>query len=175
MTGHRVKLLVAAALLVSSCSAVGESLEGRVVHVQDGDTLTVLVVKVQVKEQVKVRLVEIDAPESRQAFGNRSRESLAAMCAGKTARVEWTTKDRFKRTLGRVWCDGIDANAEQVKRGMAWVFDRYVTDQSLYQVQDGARSAKLGLWADASPTPPWEWRRQQREEAKASKSASPGK
>jgi endonuclease YncB( thermonuclease family) len=53
-------------------------------------------------------------------------------------------KDRNGRTLGRVWCGGIDANAEQVRRGMAWVFDRYVRDRSLYPLQDAARSARRG-------------------------------
>ncbi len=52
-----------------------------------------------------------------------------------------------------------DANVEQVRRGMAWVFDRYVTDRSLYAVQDEARAARRGLWADPDPVPPWEWRR----------------
>jgi hypothetical protein len=61
--------------------------------------------------------------------------------------------------LGRVWCGGIDANAAQVRRGMAWVFDRYVKDRSLYPLQDAARSARLGLWADAAPVPPWKWRK----------------
>jgi endonuclease YncB( thermonuclease family) len=80
------------------------------------------------------------------------------ICEKKTARVSWSEKDRNGRTLGRVWCGGIDANAEQVRRGMAWVFDRYVKDRSLYPLQDAARSARLGLWADAAPVPPWEWR-----------------
>jgi endonuclease YncB( thermonuclease family) len=75
--------------------------------------------------------------------------------------VVWTEKDRNGRTLGRVWCGGIDANAEQVRRGMAWVFDRYVKDRSLYPLQDAARSARMGLWADAAPVPPWEWRQAQ--------------
>jgi endonuclease YncB( thermonuclease family) len=66
--------------------------------------------------------------------------------------------DRNGRTLGRIWCAGIDANAEQVRRGMAWVFDRYVTDLSLYRLQEAARSSRLGLWSDSSPMPPWEWR-----------------
>lgn len=70
----------------------------------------------------------------------------------------WTERDRNGRTLGRVWCAGIDANAEQVRRGMAWVFDRYVKDRALYPLQDAARAQRLGLWSDAKPIPPWEWR-----------------
>ena len=61
--------------------------------------------------------------------------------------------------LGRVFCGGIDANAEQVRRGMAWVFDRYVKDRSLYPLQDEAKAARRGLWADKAPVAPWEWRK----------------
>ena len=128
------------------------------VAVADGDTITVL----REREQVKVRLVEIDAPEKAQAFGNRSKQSLSDLCFNKTARLDDKGKDRYGRTLARVYCDGADANAEQVRRGMAWVYDRYVTDRGLYSIQDEARAAKRGLWADNSPVPPWEWRRKKR-------------
>ena len=56
-------------------------------------------------------------------------------------------------------CEGVDANAEQVRRGMAWVYDRYVTDRALYAVQTEARDAGRGLWADPDAVPPWQWRR----------------
>jgi endonuclease YncB( thermonuclease family) len=85
-------------------------------------------------------------------------EGISDMCAKKRARVSWTEKDRNGRTLGRVWCGGIDANEEQIRRGMAWVFDRYVKDRSLYPLQDAARADHLGLWADAAPIAPWDWR-----------------
>ena len=131
---------------------------GKVVAVADGDTMTVL----KDLQQVKVRLTEIDAPEKKQAFGNRSKESLSDLCFGKTATLVEKGKDRYGRTLARVTCNGVDANAEQVKRGMAWVYDRYVTDKSLYAVQDAARASHLGLWHDEHPVPPWEWRRDKR-------------
>ena len=67
-------------------------------------------------------------------------------------------RDRYGRTIGRVSCAGIDANAEHVRRGMAWVFDRYATDRRLYAIQDEARAARRGLWSDAAPVPPWEYR-----------------
>ena len=134
--------------------ALADSIAGRVVGVSDGDTLTLL----SGREQIKVRLTEIDAPEKAQPFGNRSKLSLSALCFNKSAKLDDQGKDRYGRTLARVHCDGIDANAEQVRRGMAWVYDRYVTDRSLYQLQDEARAARRGLWADPSPMPPWEWR-----------------
>lgn len=69
------------------------------------------------------------------------------------------TTDRYKRYVARVSCNGVDANAAQLSRGMAWVYDKYVEDMSLYAVQDEAVQAKRGFWADTSPIPPWEWRR----------------
>ncbi len=146
----RVFLLLA----LASLPALGETLLGKVVKVSDGDTLTILVER----QQIKVRLSEIDAPELKQAFGQRARESLGELCARHAAIVRASGKDRFGRLLGRVECGGVGANAEQVRRGMAWVFDRYVTDRGLYTLQDGARLARLGLWSDAAPTAPWDWR-----------------
>jgi endonuclease YncB( thermonuclease family) len=148
--------LCIAGIVLGVCFRVAhaDTFEGAVVRVVDGDSLIVRFNK----QQIRVRLKEIDAPEIKQAFGKDSRQSLEQMCATKTVKVLWTEKDRNGRTLGRVWCAGIDANAEQVRRGMAWVFDRYVRDRSLYSLQDAARLGRLGLWADSAPIPPWRWR-----------------
>ncbi len=129
---------------------------GLVVAIADGDTLTVLN---QDSQQVKVRLAEIDAPERRQPFGTRSRQSLGELCHEKRAEVRVVDVDRYKRVVGRVSCEGVDANAAQVRRGLAWVYDRYAKDENLYRLQDEARSAGRGLWSDRDPVAPWEWRR----------------
>jgi endonuclease YncB( thermonuclease family) len=146
--------LVFGCLFIFGCSAHAEVSEGKVVRVVDGDSLIVLVGR----ERIRVRLKEIDAPELKQPFGKESQQALSALCANTFAHVAWAEKDRNGRTLGRVWCGGVDANAEQVRQGMAWVFDRYVKDRQLYSLQDAARSARLGLWSDVRPVPPWEWR-----------------
>jgi endonuclease YncB( thermonuclease family) len=133
------------------------------VKIQDGDTLTVLVSK----RQVRVRLHGIDAPEAGQPFSKRSRQSLADMCAAKDAQVNERGKDRYGRTIGRVTCAGVDANTEQVRRGMAWVFKRYAPFGSpLYEAEAYARLRHVGLWADAHPLAPWEYREQKRRTAK---------
>lgn len=132
--------------------------DGKVIGVADGDTLTVL----RDHDQIKVRLAEIDAPEKSQPFGKRSKQSLSELCFGKQARIEDKKHSQFKRSyeriIGRVYCDEVDVNAEQVRRGMAWTYDQYVTDPSMYAIQNMARSAKIGLWSDTNPTPPWKWR-----------------
>ena len=124
--------------------------------IADGDTLTVLTAA---RQQHKIRLAEIDAPEKTSPFGTKSKQSLSDLCFGKEAEVRPRAKDRYKRTVARVTCAGIDANAEQVNRGMAWVYRRYAKDHDLYVLEHGAKAGKRGLWADSSPTPPWQWRK----------------
>jgi len=135
-----------------------------VVGVTDGDTLTARCdAAADVTAQtIKVRLAEVDAPEHHQPFGARSREHLASLCFKQSAEVRPITAggglDRYGRTVVHVSCNGTDANSAQVHAGMAWVFDRYVADRSLYRLQDEARAEHRGLWADAHPVAPWEWR-----------------
>lgn len=137
---------------------VGALIVALVVSISDGDTLTVQ----DGRQQTKIRLAEIDAPEKAQAFGARAKQSLSDLCFGKQAEVIPQSRDRYGRTVARVRCGGVDANTEQVRRGMAWVFDRYVIDGSLYAEQEAARNSGRGLWADPTPVPPWEWRKGQR-------------
>ena len=130
-------------------------LSGRVVGVRDGDTLTL---RVEGKD-VRVRLDAVDAPELGQPYGKSARRSLAELCRGKNATVVERGKDDEGRTLGSVRCGSVDANAEQVRRGMAWVSLRYVPLGSpLYEAEASARLQKIGLWRGKEPVPPWEWR-----------------
>lgn len=130
-----------------------------IIAISDGDTLTA---RCNDDEQVKVRLTEIDAPEKAQPFGQRSKQSLSKLCYRAEAKIEIQTTDRYGRSIARVTCNGVDANTEQVRLGMAWVYDKYVKDKSLYAIQDQARAGKIGLWADPDPVPPWEWRHSRR-------------
>jgi endonuclease YncB( thermonuclease family) len=128
--------------------------EGKVVGVSDGDTLTVLISG----RQTKVRLAEIDAPEKRQPFGKRSKQSLSDLVYGKRVKVNQQDVDRYGRVVGRVYTESLDVNAEQLKRGMAWIYGQYNRDRSLLAVEQEARGAKRGLWTDPNPIPPWEYR-----------------
>lgn len=146
-------------LLALTGTAQAKTISGRVVSIADGDTLTILAAG---NKQERIRLAEIDAPESRQPFGQRSKQALVRMCGGKQAVAHVTDTDRYGRNIGRVVCDGVDTTVEQVKLGMAWVYDGYVKDRSLYQLQDKARKSKTGLWADPHAVKPWEWRKGKR-------------
>lgn len=150
------RFMFAGALLALAIPAQAEDISGHVVGVTDGDTLTLLDAG---KTQYKIRLGDIDAPESSQAYGTRSKQSLSDLCFDKDAVVRVLDHDRYGRTVGRITCAGVDANLEQVRAGMAWVYRQYLRDQALLTVEAEARQARRGLWADANPTPPWDYRR----------------
>lgn len=139
-------------------AAQAKSFSGKVISIADGDTLTVLN---ENKHQVKIRLAEIDAPESGQPFGTKSKQSLSELCFGKQAEVIPRATDRYKPTVARIKRAGVDANEEQVNRGMAWVYRKYAKDNYLYVLQHEAKAAKRGLWSEGTPISPSAWRHQQ--------------
>lgn len=155
-----------------TCAAVhAEVLMGKVVAVQDGDSITVLDGQ---KNQHKVRLWGIDAPELKQAFGNRSKQQLSDFVFGKDVEIERKGKDRYGRTLGIVFvemypfckpggpCFPIkqDVNNLMIMQGMAWWYQKYAPKAEQYaKAEKFARDTKKGLWVDENPIPPWEWRR----------------
>jgi endonuclease YncB( thermonuclease family) len=129
-------------------------IRAEVTGVADGDTLSVLLDGTR----ISVRLARIDAPEKRQPFGRRSEQSLRQLVWKRTVTLEWHRLDRYGRPIADVTLDGLDVNAEQVKRGMAWVYLQYSQDAKLIALEREARAAKLGLWEQPDPVAPWQWR-----------------
>jgi endonuclease YncB( thermonuclease family) len=132
------------------------TLDGRVVGITDGDTLTLLVGQ----RQVRVRLAQIDAPESNQPYGKKAKAALSALAFGRRAHVEVVDIDRYGRTVGEVFVDGIDVNREMVRAGHAWAYTKYSHTTEIIELEDSARTAKQGLWAlpENQREPPWLWR-----------------
>jgi micrococcal nuclease len=151
MKKFRILAVVALWLLVGVAHA---DFSGVVVSVLDGDTVDVLVDR----KPVRVRLAEIDAPEKAQAFGTRSRQTLAAAVFQQPVTVRTNGLDRYGRTIGTILVDGQSINRMMVAQGMAWVYRQYLVDRSLLDVEAAARSGRVGLWVDPNPTAPWEWR-----------------
>lgn len=150
-------LIACFVMATAALAAPPEAITGKVVSVHDGDTFTLLT---EDKAQVKIRLEGIDAPEAKQPFGAQARNALAALIAGKQVVVHPTGKDRYKRTLGRAESGGTNIGLRMVKDGFAWHFDKYSKDATLRSAQAEAKAASRGLWRDADPVPPWEFRKQ---------------
>ena len=159
------------AVILSAClvtPAAAERLTGRIIHVADGDTVTLLTGQ---NQSVRIRLSGIDAPEKRQPFGTRAREKMAFCAKGKTAVVDTHKKDRYGRQVGTVTVAGTDCGLELLKSGLAWYYAAYEKELPAAKrlpyrnAESAARRQKRGLWQDKSPQAPWDWRKAQRQPA----------
>ena len=158
-----MKLLMSFLLIFSVCTAsASKILQGKVVSVADGDTITVLDAE---KNQHKIRLQGIDAPEKAQAFGAKSKQALYEMVHGKTVQVSFEKSDKYGRILGKVLLDGQDICHQQIKAGLAWHYKKYqnqqpLVDRDAYSASEtAAKNEKLGLWSDPRPVAPWDFRK----------------
>lgn len=165
--------LLAASLVVFTATSTGSTtLSGKVVGISDGDTIVVLD---RGNQQHKIRVAGIDAPEKKQPFGQRSKEHLSDLVFGKEVDVVGNKTDRYGRTVGKVMvaprdcrepqCPRtVDAGLGQIEAGLAWWYRNYAKEQTpqdraIYESAEAtARNTRVGLWADGTPIPPWEWR-----------------
>ncbi|NCU31377.1 MAG: nuclease [Candidatus Moranbacteria bacterium] len=161
MTTIAFRAIVLSIFLIILANIPALAFSGKVVHVADGDTITVLNSD---KEQIKVRLYGIDTPERKQAFGAKATNFTKKMAAGKMVEVEIKDTDRYGRTVGLVKiAGGRVLNEELVRSGFAWVYTKYCKIPSLCvpwkALEESARKSRAGLWYDKNPVPPWEWRK----------------
>ncbi len=163
---HQILLIRIALLFLFLASGLvfADILKGKVVAVTDGDTVRVLDAN---KQQYKIRLLGIDAPEKRQPFGNKSKQSLSDLVFGKNMEVHYRKTDRYGRVLGKIVLNGLDINLEQIKRGFAWYYKKYEKSQEMgdrkkyFDAEVAARAAKVGLWTQSSElaVAPWDFRK----------------
>jgi endonuclease YncB( thermonuclease family) len=144
---------------------ITSSFEGQVIRVTDGDSITVRAGE----ENIKVRLAQIDAPETGQPWGTRSRQELADMVAGRTVIIKSTGQDRYGRTIAQIEADGVDVNRDMITRGAAWAYTTYVTDPSMIEAERTARARATGLWAmpENERIAPWVYRQERRAKQQA--------
>lgn len=151
----KCRLAALSAILWFSITASSETLEGLVISVADGDTFTLQVGD----ERQRIRLSEIDTPERDQPWGDEAKAALVSKVESKLVQVTIVNTDQYGRKVGKVWLNGRDINRELVSEGHSWVYERYLIDETLLDVQELAKSEKRGLWRSPEPIPPWEWRR----------------
>lgn len=149
------RILALAVLLCASGLAQAAEFSARVIAVLDGDTVLVK----RANGLVKIRMAEIDAPEKAQIFGETSRQSLSGMVLGKQVKVVSQAVDQYGRMVAHLSVDGLDVNAEQIRRGMAWEYSHFHGNRELVALQEEAKQEPRGLWALSDPLPPSEWRK----------------
>jgi len=153
------------ALVPLGSYAFGRTVEGVVTYVSDGDTLWVRTAE---RKELKIRLYGIDAPEIRhrevpgQPFGREAARALRSKVRGKHVSVEVRDIDRYGRIVGIVRFGGRDINLEMISEGWAWAYRAYLERpyaSEYIEAEKKARAGKYGLWKQANPRPPWEFRR----------------
>jgi endonuclease YncB( thermonuclease family) len=163
--GYDVCAIFALTLFLFCFSAQADEITGKVVKVADGDTVTILD---GAQTQHRIRLSGIDAPESSQDFGKASKKNLSRLVAGKKVTIQYAKKDKYGRIIGKIIHDGRDINLEQLRKGLAWHYKHYQREQPIdereaYEIAEReAQRARIGLWKQRRPLPPWDYRRQER-------------
>lgn len=142
--------------LLAHSFAYSQEFTAKVIAVLDGDTVLVK----RAKGLVKIRMVGIDAPEKAQTFGETSKHSLSDMVMGKQVTIKSQAIDQYGRMVASINVNGLDVNAEQIRRGMAWENSNFHSDKALLALQEEAKQEPRGLWVLGNPTPPWDWRKQ---------------
>lgn len=131
----------------------------KVIGVKDGDTFVLLM---DGKEQT-VRFAHIDCPEKKQPFGKKAKQFVSDLSFGTyvTLIVDDKNKyDRYQRIIAEIILeDGRNLNKELVKNGLAWHFKKYSDNEEYAQLENKARINKIGIWSEANPIPPWDWRK----------------
>ena len=128
----------------------------KVVGVSDGDTFTCLT---NDKQQLKIRMNQIDAPEKNQDFGQASKNALSGMIFGKIIGLKTNGTDKYGRTIAEAFYDGKNINKAMVAGGYAWAYREYMTDNEYASLETTARSNTTGLWSQPNPTYPSDFRR----------------
>jgi len=152
-----VKFFLYAILILFPIASFSQ-LTGKVVAIADGDTFTLLVNN----QQIKIRLHGIDCPEKGQDFSKAAKDYLSDYVFDKVVNVRTMSKDRYRRTIGVVSIDGINFNEKLLEAGLAWHFKKYDKNPAWAKLEETARKNKRGLWVNANPVQPWEWRKGKR-------------
>jgi micrococcal nuclease len=165
-------ILLSVFIFYTAMPAATRTVEGIAIQVSDGDTFKLETVE---GTKLKIRLYGIDAPEtgkidritgkiskSGQPYGEEAYRALESKILGKKAKVDIMAIDRYKRMVGIIYIDSRNINLEMVKEGWAWAYREYLDRPYISKylnTEKEARAKRLGLWQQANPQPPWEFRK----------------
>ena len=148
---------------MAAIPVMAATMHGVVIVVIDGDTVLFKPDHYGAASRafLKIRLADIDAPERDQPYGDAARHAVTTLVLNQQVELTTVATDAYGRTIARVRKGGMRVDEALVRRGLAWPSTRARNNPGVLEAQREARNAQRGLWADASPTPPWVWRRMQ--------------
>ena len=167
---HRQKTIACAALVgavvlaivvlfLASEQAPNNARNNQPFQTRDGDSL-------ETQSGRQIRLACIDAPEYDQPGGLAAHNTLESLVANGVT-IQNLGADSYGRMLAVVFPirggSGDSVNTTMVRMGQAWVYRRFANDcgiprRELCKAEAKARAARIGLWQESRPIPPWQWR-----------------
>lgn len=151
------RTLIIALLLMLCISSFAQRFQVKVVGVSDGDTFTAIN---KDNLQLKIRVFGIDAPEKKQAFGNKSKEALSNLIFGKNIVIDVQSQDKYGRFIAYAFTpSGEDVSLLMLSQGMAWHYTEYDLSGEYADAEQSARKMRIGLWSDSNAVAPWEFRK----------------
>ena len=163
MTRRKILSLTLLLIFLLTFPPISLAWSGKAVGIADGDTLTVL----RDKEQVRIGLYGIATLERGQAFSKKAKQFASEMLFGEAVEVVPITVDHDGRTVGLVYVDRACLNGELIRLAPAWFYHVYCNLPICAQWKQFESEAKKGkgvLWSDPGAIPPWEYRKRKRRE-----------
>lgn len=130
-------------------------LEGTIVHVSDGDTVTLLL---KGNKKIKIRLYGIDAPEIGQKYGEEAKVYLQKYLLNKKVSVVDCGIDKYNRVLGIIYIGSLNINEELLTDGLAWQY-HFNKDDVYKKLMQNAKKKKINIWSDPRAIDPYHWRK----------------
>ncbi|MDO4551258.1 MAG: thermonuclease family protein [Planctomycetia bacterium] len=160
LNSRMIKLFALFFFLFHSAGVHAETIQGVVVKVYDGDTISIITPNM---EECCIRLQAVDAPEKDQPGYREAQIFLAKLLHGQTVHCVIDKLDKFNRTVGRLYLGETDVEYRLIRAGMAWHYEYYNQEEKLAQAQKKAQAQKIGIWKQKNPIPPYQWRKMQEE------------
>ena len=151
------KIIILALLFLSTYNVLAQAmLTGKVIGVKDGDTVEVIDDQ---NKTIILRLAEVDCPEKKQSYSNAAKQFTSNTIYRKTIRYIVTNKDRYGRSVAKVYYKNKYLSAQLIKNGMGWHYKKYSHSKELALLEQNARASRIGLWKDPNAIAPWDWRK----------------
>jgi endonuclease YncB( thermonuclease family) len=154
-----MRIFLTTLFLFITTITTAQTYTGKVTAVKDGDTIEMLVNG----KPIRIRFFGVDAPEKGQPFGEKSRQFTAGLCFGKVVKAVQKSKDQYRRVVAEVFLpDNTSLNYRLLQAGFAWHYKNFSKSETWAAAELKARKEKAGLWKDAHPIAPWDWRKKKK-------------
>lgn len=127
----------------------------KVMVVHEGDRLTIY----HKGRKQEIRLRGVDCPKLKQPYGKQAKHATGSYVGNREVVIRALKRNRQGHlTADVLLTDGRNLSRELLKEGLAWSRPETSEQNELKDIEQLAKAAGKGLWADKNPVPPWKWK-----------------